>query len=115
MAATLKSLDIGSVAVSLLHSYVNTDHEKKVAERLQAALPGVAISLSSDLAREIKEFERTSTVAANAYVKPLVATYLRELGSRIARIPTRIPLRAMVSSGAFTAAASGPRSPIRLP
>src|SRR5258708_14667309 len=91
-AATLKSLDIGSGAVSLLHSYVNTDHEKKVAERLQAALPGVAISLSSDLAREIKEFERTSTVAANAYVKPLVATYLRELGSRIARIRSGIPL-----------------------
>ncbi len=114
MAATLKSLDIGSVAVSLLHSYVNTDHEKKVAERLQAALPGVAISLSSDLAREIKEFERTSTVAANAYVKPLVATYLRELGSRIARIRSGIPLRVMVSSGGFTSAESGAESPILL-
>jgi N-methylhydantoinase A len=114
MAAELKSLDVESVAVSLLHSYVNTDHEKKVAERLQAALPGVAISLSSDLAREIKEFERTSTVAANAYVKPLVATYLRELGSRIAKIRSGIPLRVMVSSGGFTSAESGAESPILL-
>jgi N-methylhydantoinase A len=114
MAATLMSLDVESVAVSLLHSYVNTDHEKKVAERLQAALPGVAVSLSSDLAREIKEFERTSTVAANAYVKPLVATYLRELGSRIAKIRSGIPLRVMVSSGGFTSAEAGAESPILL-
>jgi N-methylhydantoinase A len=114
MAATLKSLDVDSVAVSLLHSYINTAHEKKVAERLQAALPGIAISLSSDLAREIKEFERTSTVAANAYVKPVVATYLRELGSRIAKIRSGIPLRVMVSSGGFTSANSGAESPILL-
>ena len=72
MAAMLGALDVKSVAVSLLHSYVNTDHEKKVAARLKQALPGLSVSLSSDLAREIKEFERTSTVAANAYVKPLV-------------------------------------------
>ncbi|MDB5564215.1 MAG: apc3 1 [Tardiphaga sp.] len=114
IAAELKSLDVESVAVSLLHSYVNTGHEKKVAERLQAALPGVAVSLSSDLAREIKEFERTSTVAANAYVKPLVATYLRELHSRIAKIRSGIPLRVMVSSGGFTSAEAGAESPILL-
>jgi N-methylhydantoinase A len=114
MAAKLKSLGVDSVAVSLLHSYVNTGHEKKVAERLQAALPDVAISLSSDLAREIKEYERTSTVVANAYVKPLVATYLRELGSRIAAIRSGIPLRVMVSSGGFTSAEAGAESPILL-
>jgi N-methylhydantoinase A len=114
MAAKLKSLGVDSVAVSLLHSYVNTGHEKKVAERLQVALPDVAISLSSDLAREIKEYERTSTVVANAYVKPLVATYLRELGSRIAAIRSGIPLRVMVSSGGFTSAEAGAESPILL-
>lgn len=114
MAAELKTLEVQSVAVSLLHSYVNPAHEKKIAERLQTALPGVAVSLSSDLAREIKEFERTSTVAANAYVKPLVATYLRELNSRIADIRSNIPLRVMVSSGGFTSAESGAESPILL-
>jgi N-methylhydantoinase A len=114
LAAELKERDVDSVAVSLLHSYVNPGHEKLVAERLKAALPGVAVSLSSDLAREIKEFERTSTVAANAYVKPLVASYLRELNSRIAKIRSGIPLRVMVSSGGFTSAESGAESPILL-
>lgn len=114
MAAMLGALDVESVAVSLLHSYVNTDHEKKVAARLKQALPGLSVSLSSDLAREIKEFERTSTVAANAYVKPLVGTYLHELGSRIAEIQPGIPLRVMVSSGGFSSAESGAESPILL-
>lgn len=110
----LRSLDVESAAVSLLHSYVNTEHEKRIEARLKAALPHLAISLSADLAREIKEFERTSTVAANAYVKPLVATYLQELGARIAAIRPGIPLRVMVSSGGFSSAQSGAESPILL-
>ncbi|MFK8252320.1 hydantoinase/oxoprolinase family protein [Ancylobacter terrae] len=114
MVEQLKALDVESAAVSLLHSYVNTAHEKKIEARLRAALPHLAISLSADLAREIKEFERTSTVAANAYVKPLVATYLQELGARIAAIRTGIPLRVMVSSGGFSSAESGAESPILL-
>ncbi len=97
----LRDLNVASVAISLLHSYVNPTHEKKIAESVKAALPHMCVSLSSDLAREIKEFERTSTVAANAYVKPLVATYLHELNSRIEAIQTGVPLRVMVSSGGF--------------
>lgn len=114
VVAQLRSLDVESAAVSLLHSYVNTEHEKRIEARLKAALPHLAISLSADLAREIKEFERTSTVAANAYVKPLVATYLQELGARIAAIRPGIPLRVMVSSGGFSSAQSGAESPILL-
>lgn len=114
MAEAVKALGVESVAVSLLHSYVNTDHERKVAARLKEASPKLSVSLSSDLAREIKEFERTSTVAANAYVKPLVAKYLRELGARIAAIRPNIPLRVMVSSGGFSSAESGAESPILL-
>ena len=114
MIEALRALDVESAAVSLLHSYVNTDHEKKIEARLKAALPELSVSLSSDLAREIKEFERTSTVAANAYVKPLVATYLQELGARIAAIRPGIPLRVMVSSGGFSSAESGAESPILL-
>jgi N-methylhydantoinase A len=114
MVEAVKSLGVESVAISLLHSYVNTDHERKVAARLRDALPKLSVSLSSDLAREIKEFERTSTVAANAYVKPLVGKYLQELGSRIAAIRPNIPLRVMVSSGGFSSAESGAESPILL-
>ncbi|WP_411032827.1 hydantoinase/oxoprolinase family protein [Shinella sp. BYT-45] len=110
----LSRIDTDSIAVSLLHSYINTDHEKRIGEKLRAALPGKSISLSSDLAREIKEFERTSTVAANAYVKPIVEDYLEELDSRIARVKPGTPLRVMVSSGGFCSAKTGADSPILL-
>ncbi|MET3662789.1 hydantoinase/oxoprolinase family protein [Aquamicrobium ahrensii] len=114
MVEGIRKLDVESVAVSLLHSYVNTDHEKGIEARLKKALPNLAVSLSSDLVREIKEFERTSTVAANAYVKPIVAAYLQQLESRIEQIRGGIPLRVMVSSGGFSSATSGAESPILL-
>lgn len=114
LVEAIKALGVESVAVSLLHSYINTDHEKAIEARLLRALPGVAVSLSSDLVREIKEFERTSTVAANAYVKPIVAAYLNELGARIESISDDVPLRVMVSSGGFSSAEAGAKSPILL-
>lgn len=114
MAEALKDMGVESVAVSLLHAYVNDTHERKVREILEKRLPGVAISLSSELAREINEFERTSTTAANAYVKPIVAAYLHELEDRIEKIGPQVPLRIMVSSGGFTSAKSAAHSPIML-
>lgn len=110
----VRALGVDSVAVSLLHAYVNTDHEKAVEAYLLEHLPGIAVSVSSDLAREIQEFERTSTVVANAYVKPIVAAYLHELEARIADIREDVPLRVMVSSGGFSSAKAGAESPILL-
>jgi N-methylhydantoinase A len=114
MIQELAALGVDSVAVSLLHSYVNDAHEKRIEAALKNALPKLKISLSSDLAREIREFERTSTAVANAYVKPIVAAYLHELENRIARIQKDIPLRVMISSGGFTSARAGAESPILL-
>ncbi len=114
VAVELKKLQIDSVAVSLLHSYINDVHEKQLRDKLQMALPGVAISISSELASEIKEFERTSTVVASAYVKPIVAAYLHELEGRINQIEPDVPLRVMVSSGGFTSAKSAAQAPILL-
>jgi N-methylhydantoinase A len=110
----LKALGVESVAVSLLHSYVDDGHERAIGRRLADALPGVAVSLSSEVAREIKEFERTSTTAANAYVKPIVSAYLSELEARIARVQQNVPLRIMVSSGGFTSGRSAAHTPILL-
>jgi N-methylhydantoinase A len=110
----LKNLGVESIAVSLLHAYVNDVHERAIRDRLSDALPGVAVSLSSEIAREIKEFERASTTAANAYVKPIVAAYLQELEARIAKIRAGVPLRIMVSSGGFTSAKSAAHTPILL-
>lgn len=114
IADELRKTGVRSVAVSLLHSYLNDAHERAIATHLAAALPGVEVSLSADLAREVKEFERTSTVAANAYVKPIVADYLRQLGSRVDALRPGIPLRIMVSSGGFTSAQSAAHTPIFL-
>jgi N-methylhydantoinase A len=114
VAAELKRLGVSSVAVSLLHAYMNDAHERAIRDRLRAALPGVAVSLSSEVAREIKEFERTSTTAANAYVKPVVGAYLEELEARIRDIAADVPLRIMVSSGGFTSARSAAHTPILL-
>src|SRR5437773_8652939 len=77
-------------------------------------MPGVAVSLSSEVAREIKDFERTSTTAANAYVKPIVSAYLHELEDRIEKIERNVPLRIMVSSGGFTSGKSAAHTPILL-
>ncbi|GAA4322322.1 hydantoinase/oxoprolinase family protein [Pigmentiphaga soli] len=114
MVESLRRLGVDSVAVSLLHAYLDDRHERLVEARLKEAMPGLAVSVSASLAREIGEFERTSTTTANAYVKPVVADYLRQLGKRIADIRRDIPLRVMVSSGGFTSAVAGAESPILL-
>ena len=110
----LKQLKVDSVAVSLVHAYLNDTHERAIRDHLREALPGVAISLSSETAREIKEFERTSTTAANAYVKPIVGAYLQELENRIASVKKDVPLRIMVSSGGFTSGKAAAHTPILL-
>lgn len=79
VAAQLKSKGIEAVAVLLLHSYSNDTHEKRVKEILQEEIPSVFVSASHELSKEYREFERVSTVAANAYVGPRVASYLQQL------------------------------------
>jgi N-methylhydantoinase A len=107
---------IQAVAVSLLHAYRHPDHERAAAEILRRELPGVAISLSSDVSPELGEFARTSTVVANAYVLPLVAGYLEMLGKRLERLGLRGPLRIMLSTGAGGLAGvdTASRYPVRL-
>jgi len=79
LAARLSSLQLEAVAVLFLHSYRNPAHERRVREVLQQALPGVFVSISSDLSQEYREYERTSTVVANAYIGPRVAQYLGQI------------------------------------
>ena len=79
LAARLSTLQLEAVAVLFLHSYRNPAHERRVREVLQQALPGVFVSISSDLSQEYREYERTSTVVANAYIGPRVAQYLGQI------------------------------------
>jgi N-methylhydantoinase A len=75
----LEAQNYQSVAVCLLHAYARAEHEKLIGERLAARMPGRAISLSSEISPKFREYERASTVVANAYIKPIVDGYLSRL------------------------------------
>ena len=72
----LRQEQVSAVAIGFLHAYANPAHEKAVAELLTNRLPGVAISLSSEVSAELREYERFSTTCANAYTQPMMARYL---------------------------------------
>lgn len=78
-----KSNDVEAVAISLLHSYKNNEHERKIAEYVHEKWPEVYISTSTDLSKEWREYERTSTAVLNAYIKPIANNYLTNLESKI--------------------------------
>lgn len=111
---SVADLDIEAVAVCFLHSYVSDVHEKKVAAAIKRRFPKMAVSISSGIAREIREYERMSTVSANAYVQPLVANYLNRLDKRVQLVAPSAPLRIMISSGGFTSGKAAAQTPIML-
>ncbi|MFG1707854.1 hydantoinase/oxoprolinase family protein [Nonomuraea sp. M3C6] len=84
VAAVVAERGYGSVAVAFLHSYANPAHELRMREVLNEIAPDVAVTLSHELSREYREYERTSTAVLDAYVKPIVRDYLHELESRLA-------------------------------
>jgi N-methylhydantoinase A len=100
----LRTARIEAIAVSLLFSFLNPEHERRLGARLSAGLPNVPVYLSSDVLPEIKEFERTSTTAVCAYVGPILAAYIERLerNTRAQRLP---PLHLMGSSGGILSAA----------
>src|SRR4051794_3553668 len=79
IAARLRAEGVESVAVCLLHSYAFPAHEQQVGRALRGRLPGVPVSLSCEVVRELREYERTATTAVNAYVRPVMERYLADL------------------------------------
>ena len=98
IAAACERDGIEAVAVCLLHSYAHPAHEQALCRALRERLPGVAVTASSEVTREWREYERTSTAVLNAYVQPTVDRYLGELESRLAGAGLRGPLLVMQSS-----------------
>src|SRR5208282_5636173 len=90
---------IEAVAVCLLHAYANPEHERVVGAMVSEALPDVYLSLSHDILREYREFERMSTTVVNAYIGPKVGGYVRSLKSRLADVGFRGDLSIMRSNG----------------
>ncbi|WP_158923224.1 hydantoinase/oxoprolinase family protein [Acidisphaera sp. S103] len=114
LVSVLKAERIEALAISFLHSYVNPAHEERARDLLAAAMPGLAITLSSEVCREIREYERTSTTVANAYVLPLMASYLGRMRAGLAGLGVTCPLLLMMSSGGICTVETATRFPVRL-
>lgn len=103
-----------AIAISLLHAYRYPDHEQQLKSLIREKYPQLPISLSSEVAPEIREFPRTSTTVANAYVQPLVSRYLGGLVRQLQEIGYKRNLYLMLSDGGVTTAATASSFPIRL-
>ena len=105
---------VESVAVCLLHSYQNPAHERRVRERLAELAPALPVSLSAEVSPEVREFDRLCTTVCNAYVKPLMASYLGELETALAEQGFDCPLFVITSGGGITTPRTAKRFPVRL-
>jgi N-methylhydantoinase A/oxoprolinase/acetone carboxylase beta subunit len=105
---------VESIAVCFLHAYANPTHERRAGQILRRALPEASLSLSHQVAPEWREFERTSTTAANAYVQPLAARYLRGLASGLAAEGIPAPLHIMLSNAGTCSLETAAAFPVRL-
>ncbi len=110
----LQKEKVTAVAVGLFHSYANPAHEVRIREILGRRLPALAVSLSSEVSPELREYERLSTACANAYVQPLMAGYLARLDERLRAGGFAGELLLMTSGGGVIGLEAARRFPIRL-
>jgi len=103
-----------SVAIGFIHSYVNPVNEQRFRDLLLAELPDIACSISSAVSPQMREFERFNTVCANAYVQPLMASYLMRLRDELAVRGAACPLHLIHSGGGLMSVASAAAFPVRL-
>ncbi|NOR31571.1 MAG: hydantoinase/oxoprolinase family protein, partial [Sulfitobacter sp.] len=103
-----------SVAVGLIHSYLNPAHEELVRDVLAEKLPDVAVSISSEVSPQMREYERFNTVVANAYIKPLMASYLGRLEDRLKAEGVACRIFLMHSGGGIISIQNAADFPVRL-
>ena len=113
-AKLFRDTEIEAVAVLLLHSYRNAAHEIRIKEILAEEAPGIFVSVSHELSQEYREFERCSTVVANAYIGPRVRRYLGEIESRLKRDGFAGSFLVVQSTGGLYEAAEGKDQCIRM-
>ncbi|UWR10821.1 hydantoinase/oxoprolinase family protein [Sulfitobacter mediterraneus] len=103
-----------SVAIGLMHSYLNGDHERLVAEVVAEKMPGAMISLSCEVSPQMREYERFNTVVANAYIKPLMKSYLGRLEGRLRDEGVSCNIFLMHSGGGIISIENAAEFPVRL-
>jgi N-methylhydantoinase A len=110
----LAAQQVEAVAVGLLHSFTNPDHERRVGDAIVRRLPELAVTLSCEVSPEMREYERFSTACANAYLQPLIGRYVAKLDRELVRAGFRCPLLLMTSGGGITTTETAIRFPVRL-
>ena len=105
---------VEAVAICLLHSYANDTHERALGEAIVAQLPDVMVSLSSVVAPEVGEYERSCTTAVNAYTQPLTERYLSDLESRLRNLGFQNDLLVTLSTGGITSIETARTFPVRI-
>jgi N-methylhydantoinase A len=112
VAAQLRAAAVESVAVCLLHSYRFPEHEQLVGRVLREELPEVTVSLSSEILREQREYERSATTVVNAYVRPLMGRYVADIRRGLDAAEVDAPLTIMQSSGGVMTSDDATRRPV---
>ncbi|HNS62731.1 MAG TPA: hydantoinase/oxoprolinase family protein, partial [Anaerolineales bacterium] len=110
----LNAEGIESVAICLLHAFTNPRHELDVYEIVRDEMPNASISISHQVSPAMREYQRTSTTVANAYVQPVTSNYLERIQSGLRQAGLNAPLNVMLSSGGTTDVETATRFPIRL-
>ncbi len=114
VAARVAAAGVEAVAVCFIHSWANPDHEARMGAILREALPDTYLSLSHEVLREYREYERTSTTVMNAYIGPKVSRYLSDLEALLAELGFRGRLLIMESNGGVMAPAVAKRIPVAM-
>ncbi|MBG02923.1 MAG: hypothetical protein CMM59_02465 [Rhodospirillaceae bacterium] len=112
--ALVKEQEIEALAICFLHSYVDPSHERAVAEIAAEAFPALYVSASADVYPNMREYERWTTTAINAYARPMADRYLQRLETGLADLGFRGRLYIMTSSGGMLAPETARRFPVRL-
>jgi N-methylhydantoinase A len=106
-------IDVQAVAVCLLFSYINPDHERRIAARIRAARPDLSVSISSEVQPEFREYERFSTALINAFLQPEVGRYIDRLQHSIDQIAPQARFGIFQSSGGLMSAEKAAQFPVR--
>lgn len=110
----IKRAGYQSVAVGLIHSYLNAAHEIMIGDVLAQKLPDVSVSISSEVSPQMREYERFNTVVANAYIKPMMKSYLQRLGGKLSDAGVDCAIFLIHSGGGIIAIESALELPVRL-
>lgn len=106
--------DYESVAIGFIHAYANGVHERMMRDAIAARLPHVSVSISSEVSPQIREFERFNTVCANAYVRPIMKSYLDRLLDEMRKAGAACPIFIIHSGGGIVSVESASEFPVRL-